>query len=97
MIVAECCWVLESSRYGYDKKKISEQLTVMIGAQGIKTEEKNSVLKALKNYAEQNVDFIDAWLAAHAEMTPAKNIVTWNKKHFKRLEVEFFSPEEILT
>lgn len=69
----------------------------MIGAQGIKTEEKNSVLKALKNYAEQNVDFIDAWLAAHAEMTPAKNIVTWNKKHFKRLEVEFFSPEEILT
>lgn len=96
-IVAECCCVLGSTRYGYDKQEISKQLRTMIQAKGIKTEEKESVLKALKDYEEQNVDFIDALLAAHVGKTAVKAVVTWNRKHFKRLDIEFYTPEEILS
>ncbi|MCF6093255.1 PIN domain-containing protein [Microaerobacter geothermalis] len=96
MIVAECSWVLQSKRYGYSKIEIAERLLVLIQAKGIKAEEKEILIQSLKYYSELNVDFIDAYLAVYSKVSDVRKVITWNKKHFKKLDVEVYSPKEIV-
>ncbi|MFZ3589314.1 PIN domain-containing protein [Bacillus sp. DJP31] len=91
MVAAECCWVLKSV-YKFDRYHIRDGLTKLFSLPFIELEDEN-VLKALDDYADQNVDFIDAYLAILSNNTP---ILTWNVKHFKRLSCEFYTPLEIL-
>lgn len=42
--------------------------------------------KALKDFAERNVDYIDAYLAAYAKVNGPETVYTLDKKHFSRLE-----------
>jgi predicted nucleic-acid-binding protein len=93
-IITECCWVLGSKRYGYDPTIIASNLKKIISSPGIKAEEKEIVLKALDAYEILNVDFTDAYLSVLAHKN-GKSVVTWNKKHFKRLPAEFYSPDEL--
>jgi predicted nucleic-acid-binding protein len=91
MVSAECCWVLKGV-YQFDRNQIRVGLKKLFSLPYIELEDGN-VIRALDDYAENNVDFIDAYLASMASHTP---IVTWNKKHFRRLSCEFYSPEEII-
>ncbi|MDF0729009.1 PIN domain-containing protein [Cytobacillus sp. S13-E01] len=94
-IVAECCWVLESSRYKYTPKDIASKLSQIIESPGIKVDEKEVLLSSLEAYHSMNVDFIDAYLSTLASKNK-KSVITWNKKHFKRLPGEYYSPEDII-
>lgn len=96
LIVAECTWVLSNKRYGYTKAEIAEKFNVIISSPGIKTIEKDMTLKALSGYSLHNVDFIDAYLGVMAQFTDINHVVTWNVKDFKRLGVEFYTPEHLL-
>ncbi|MDE3840654.1 PIN domain nuclease [Bacillus methanolicus] len=96
LVITECCWVLQSKRYGYSKAEIAEKLSLIISANGIKTTEKEIVQKALFNYSTHNVDFVDAYLSATAQFSEVNSIITWNEKDFKRLGVEFYTPEQVL-
>ncbi|WP_200894659.1 PIN domain-containing protein [Bacillus alveayuensis] len=51
----------------------------------METEEK-SVFNKRFRITGRNVDFIDAYIAAHAKANPSKDVVTLDK-HFKRLYV----------
>lgn len=96
MIVAECTWVLQMKRYGYTKSEIADKFTKMILSPGVKTLDKDRTLKALKDYSEHNVDFIDAYLSAISILDNTNyQILTWNKKHFRRLGCAFNTPEEL--
>lgn len=98
LIVAECCCVLESKRYGYSKKEIADTFNQIISASGIKTIEKETIQKALFGYSNDNVDFVDAFLSAVVEGSKEiHSTVTWNVKDFRKLGAEFYTPEEILT
>lgn len=96
LIVTECCWVLQSKRYGFSKLEIAEKLSQIVSANGIKTIDKDIVLHALYGYSTHNVDFVDAYLAAISKAGEYGPIITWNAKDFKRLGVEFYTPEQIL-
>lgn len=96
LIVTECCWVLQSKRYGFSKTEIAEKMSQIVSANGIKTVEKEIVLKALYGYSTHNVDFVDAYLAAISMTEEYGSIITWNAKDFKRLGAEFYTPEQIL-
>lgn len=85
LVIAECCWVL-ASFYEADPKDISDALLKFTNSIGVETEEKSVVQQALRDYAEKNVDFIDAYIAAHAKANPPEDVVTWDK-HFKRLDI----------
>ncbi|MGG5252697.1 PIN domain-containing protein [Neobacillus sp. SM06] len=63
LVIAECCYVLESKRYSHSKKEIAENLSQLIASANIKTLEMDIVLGALVEYCKQNVDFTDAFLA----------------------------------
>lgn len=96
IIVAECTWVLQMKRYGYTKKEIADKFIAMILSPGINTLDKETTLRALRDYSAHNVDFIDAYLSATSILGETNfQILTWNKKHFKRLGCEFYTPEQL--
>ncbi|MBC7347699.1 MAG: PIN domain-containing protein [Clostridia bacterium] len=85
--VAELVWTLESF-YDLPKSRIREVLSAFLAAEGVEPEERSVVLAALEDYAEQNVDFIDAYLARHALARGLPRVFTFDRKHFSRLPVE---------
>ncbi|NNV06136.1 PIN domain-containing protein [Geobacillus sp. C56-T2] len=97
LVVAECCWVLESKRYGYAKEEIASKLKQMIEASCVKTIDQEVVEKALDDYARCGVDFADAYLSALTRHTSSiQGIITWNEKDFRRLGGECYLPESII-
>ncbi|PDM40007.1 MULTISPECIES: PIN domain-containing protein [unclassified Geobacillus] len=96
LVIAECCWVLESKRYGYTKEEIAEKLKQLVEAHCIKTIDKEIVLQALMNYYKHRVDFTDAYFASFIQHSPsAQAVITWNEKDFKKLEGEYYLPDHI--
>lgn len=84
LIVAELVWTLESF-YGYGKPEIVQVLSALIEADGIQAYEKETVRNALLLYREKNVDYVDAYLSAHAKENGPATIYSFDKKHFSRL------------
>ena len=85
MVVAELVWTLESY-YGLSKQDISEKLSLLINTPNLDLPEKQRILKALVLYVEQNMDFIDAYNAHFAKDQGISAILTYDKKHFDRLD-----------
>ncbi|EPZ39510.1 MULTISPECIES: PIN domain-containing protein [Anoxybacillus] len=97
LVIAECCWVLESKRYGYRKEEIAERLTQLVEAPCIKTIDKEIVLQAIASYGKHRVDFADAYLSSlmkHSHTVQA--VITWNEKDFKKLACEYYLPDRIV-
>lgn len=97
LVIAECCWVLESKRYGYKKEEIAERLKQLVEAPCIKTIDKEIVLQALMNYGQHRVDFTDAYLVSFIQHSPSvQAVITWNEKDLKKLEGEYYLPDRIV-
>lgn len=56
--------------------------------------EEEVAIEALRLYDEKNVDFADAILSV--KLSNALPVLTWDKKDFKRLNCEYFSPNELI-
>ncbi len=55
--------------------------------------EEESVVEALTLFADKNVDFADALFSVKSRKnTP---VLTWDKKDFKKLNCEYYIPDEI--
>ncbi len=89
--VAELVWVLDSF-YDYPRNQVAEVVSSFVKAGGVAVEERDLIIKALEDYSNLNVDFIDAYIAAraHASKWP---VVTFDRDHFKKLGVEQFMPD----
>lgn len=85
LTLAEVVWTLQGY-YGYKKAEIAMILGEMIESDGLIVENKEVTRKAFKDFAEKNVDYIDAYFSAHAAMNGPEAIYTLDKKHFSRLE-----------
>ncbi|MBU9723286.1 MULTISPECIES: PIN domain-containing protein [Bacillaceae] len=92
IVIAECCWLLRSF-YKLDKTLITEYLIDVIESENVEVEEDN-VINVLKRYAEKNVDFADALLGCKSNSNLP--VLTWDNKDFKKLDCEYYIPEEIL-
>lgn len=91
MTVAETIWTLESY-YGYGRAEISSTLLAFLFSDGIVAEEKSVLVEAVEAYRDKNVDFIDAYLAAHANQMGTPTMITFDRKHFNRLAVKVIDP-----
>ena len=80
IVVAECCWVLESF-YEAQPTDITDTLLKFTNAIGVETEEKPVVQQALLDFSAKKVDFVDAYIAAHAKANPSEDVVTWDKHY----------------
>ena len=92
IVIAECCWRLKSF-YKLEKQLITEHLMNVLEVTNIDPEEEFAV-EALTLFADKNVDFADALLSVKSRKnTP---VLTWDKKDFKKLNCEYYIPDEIL-
>lgn len=89
--IAECCWFFESF-YKLDKSIIAKYLIDILESENVEAEDKDSV-EILKIYGEKNVDFADSLLSVKSSNRIP--VLTWDKKDFKKLNCEFYSPDDL--
>jgi len=65
LAMAETAWGLQSF-YSLDRDAISAALKDLIDSAGIEVENKATLLSALRNFAQTDVNFVDAYHAAVA-------------------------------
>ena len=65
LALAETAWVLQSF-YSLDRNAITAALKDLIDSAGIEVENKATLLSALRNFAQTDVNFVDAYHAAVA-------------------------------
>lgn len=81
--LAEVVWTL-ASFYQFDRGRIAEKLTALVTATGLEMEDRDEATLALSLYAEKNVNFADALLAARSLLVGPTEIYSFDR-HFDRL------------
>jgi predicted nucleic-acid-binding protein len=94
IVIAECCWVLQSRTYGFRPSEIANVLVAFLGAVGVEAEEREVLIRALERYAADDVDFVDAYLAEHAKDVGPPVIATFNERDFAQLNISYHRPSD---
>jgi len=85
LVVAEIVWTLESF-YRLNQEDIAEKIGKILNTPNLNCEAASAVLEALDLYVTKNVDFIDAYHGVMLRGADIRKIVTYDKKHFGRME-----------
>jgi uncharacterized protein len=64
LVIADVVWTLEKF-YRVEKKRIKELLIPLLAAEGLTCSNKGQILSALAIYSSKNIDWTDAFIAAH--------------------------------
>lgn len=83
LVMAEVVWTLESF-YKRTKAEVQGAVLAILNTPGLELEARDQILQAAIWYAEKNVDFIDACIAAQLFNNGPDSIYTFNRKHFGR-------------
>ncbi len=84
LVMAESVWVLESS-YRLTHAQIAPLIRGILATPGMDVINGDLVGKALVMYELQNVDFVDAYIAALMEKQGLKDIYSYDRKHLSRV------------
>ncbi|HUP24361.1 MAG TPA: type II toxin-antitoxin system VapC family toxin [Thermoanaerobaculia bacterium] len=85
LVIAEIVWTLESF-YRLAKGDIAEKVSKILNTPNLSCETSLTILAALDLYVDANVDFIDAYHGVLYRRADAPQIVTFDKKHFGRMD-----------
>ena len=85
LVMAESVWVLESS-YHLNHAQIAPLIRGILATPGMEVINGDLVGKALVMYELQNIDFVDAYIAALMEKQGIKDIYSYDKKHLSRVK-----------
>ncbi|MBU2603172.1 MAG: PIN domain-containing protein [Actinobacteria bacterium] len=85
IVVAEIVWVLESY-YRLTRPDVMERALAVAHMDGLALPESDIITEALLEYAESNVDFIDAYNAGWIRHRGLRRIATFDQKHYSRFE-----------
>ena len=84
LVMAESVWVLESS-YRLTHAQIAPLIRGILATPGMDVINGDLVSKALVMYELQNIDFVDAYIAALMEKQGIKDIYSFDRKHLSRV------------
>lgn len=84
LVVAEIVWVLETV-YNLPRPSIAEKVLAILNTPGLEVPEAEILLQAAIWYAEQNVDFADAYNGAWMLAQGIDTVCTFDRRHFRRL------------
>lgn len=84
LVIAEIVWTLESF-YGLEKKEIADKIAVILNTPNLICPDAALIRLALDTYAQENIDFIDAYHAFYLKNEGLKRIATYDRKHFGRV------------
>lgn len=85
LVMAESVWVLESS-CRLDHAQIAPLIRGILATPGMEVINGDLVGKALVMYELQNIDFVDAYIAALMEKQGIKDIYSFDRKHLSRVK-----------
>ncbi len=84
MVIAEIVWTL-TSFYKLARINIAEKILAILNTPGLEVESARLLSQAVTDFAERNVDFIDAYNAAWSAVNGVDVIGTVDRKHYLRL------------
>lgn len=85
LVMAEIVWTLETF-YEQSRSDIKDKVLAILNTPGLEVADGELILQAMTWYAEENVDFIDAYNAAWMQGRGLKIAGTFDKKHFSRFQ-----------
>lgn len=84
LVIAEIVWTL-SSYYKVPREIVRDHVVAILNTEGLEVENAGLILQAALDFAEKNVDFIDAYTAAWCATGTISDVCTFDLSHFKRL------------
>ena len=91
VVIAELVWVLKSF-YDMQTGEISELVGAVLNTPGLDTQDKSILREALKTFERKGIDFVDAWILEFARDRNIKTVYTFDRKHFKDIDIKMASP-----
>jgi predicted nucleic-acid-binding protein len=85
LAIAETVWVLESS-YHLKNARIAPLVRGILATPGVEVINGDLVGKALVMYELQNIDFVDAYIAALMDKQGIQDIYSYDRKHLSRIK-----------
>lgn len=85
LVMAEMVWTLESY-YQLDRADVADKVSKILNTPNLACPEAATIRRALDLYVDKNIDFIDAYHACALENEGLTRIVTFDRKHFRRVE-----------
>jgi len=86
----ELAWTLKSF-YKMTKDKIYTCLLSIGGIPGLDVIDSDVILQSLEVYKKTPVEFSDAYISTLSKKLGADGVVTFNKKHFNKLDVDLYN------
>ncbi len=85
MVIAEVVWVLESS-YGLQSTEVGRIVKSILVTPGLEVINSPLVEAAIGYYLDNQIDFIDGYIAAVMDRHGIEEIYSYDKKHLARLK-----------
>jgi predicted nucleic-acid-binding protein len=85
MVLAEAVWVLESN-YNLKPGDIAPMISAILATPGLEVTNAALVARALKHYRDDQIDFVDGYIAALMEKLGIQRIYSFDKKHMSRIK-----------
>lgn len=85
MVIAEIVWTL-TSFYKLTRVDVAEKVLAILNTPGLEVETARLLSQAVTDFAERNVDFIDAYNAAWSAVNGVDVIGTFDRQHYQRLD-----------
>ena len=96
LVIAEIVWTLESF-YRLKHEEIVDRVGKILNTPNLDCPDRLLILQALDLYVTKNIDFIDAYHGALLRDTAVTQVLTYDKKHFGRIDwLKVVEPEEEL-
>lgn len=87
LVIAECVFVLSGQQFKLNKEEVKTILISFINLKGVDCEEKAVVEEALTQFTKKGIDFVDAYLAAHARAVTPNHVISINVKDFIKIGI----------
>ncbi|GBD95231.1 MAG TPA: PIN domain-containing protein [Nitrospirae bacterium] len=86
----ELAWTLKSF-YEMKKNEIYKCLLSIAGIPGLEVTDIDVITESLEVYKEHPVEFSDAYISVLSKKLNTDGVITFNKKHFDKLDVTLYS------
>ncbi|HDL86374.1 MAG TPA: PIN domain-containing protein [Candidatus Acetothermia bacterium] len=84
MVIAELVWTCESF-YKLSKQEIRDKVVMILNTPGLRVENHDLLLQAALFYADQNIDFIDAYNGCWAKDQRIPSVYSFDQRHYRRI------------
>jgi len=84
MVIAELVWTCESF-YKLSKQEIRDKVLMILNTPGLQVENHDLLVQATLLYADQNIDFIDAYNGCWAKNQKIPIVFTFDQRHYRRI------------